>query len=91
MGTIALVVEELSPGHRVGEVTRRAHRFLKAGVPVVWLVDTEERVVLVYRAGTMSELVGETEELALDDITPGFRCRPAEFFTPSSPTQEDAG
>jgi Uma2 family endonuclease len=86
MGAIALVVEELSPGDRIGDVTRRIHRFMRAGVPLVWLVDPEERAVTVYHRKGF-RVVEETEELTREDLGPGFRCLAAEFFTPSGQKQ----
>jgi Uma2 family endonuclease len=88
MGTIALVVEELSPGDRISDVTRRVHRFMRAGVPLVWLVDPEERAVTVYYIDKGFKVFEETEELTRDDLGPGFCCLAGEFFTPPGQKQE---
>jgi Uma2 family endonuclease len=43
-----LVVEVLSPDDRPGKTNRRVEQYLRRGIPVVWLIDPEERIVTVY-------------------------------------------
>jgi Uma2 family endonuclease len=75
-----LAVEVLSPSDRWGAVTRRITRFLQRGVALVWLVDPEGRTVTVYRAGQLPQVLEGTDELACEDVLPGFRCPVADFF-----------
>jgi Uma2 family endonuclease len=51
MAAVALIVEEVTPGESYGKVMLRMSRYLQAGIPVVLLVDPEERVIMVYRRG----------------------------------------
>jgi Uma2 family endonuclease len=75
-----LVVEVLSPTDRWGKVTRRLAHFLSRGIPLVWLVDPEDRSVTVYRPGQLPQVFEENEELTGFDVLPEFRCRVADFF-----------
>jgi Uma2 family endonuclease len=73
----ALVVEVLSPS---GRVNQRISQYLRLGVPLVWLVDPEERMVTVYRPGREMQVFDESHELTGDDVLPEFRCRVADLF-----------
>jgi Uma2 family endonuclease len=75
-----LVVEVLSPSDQMTKVMRRISQFLKRGVPLVWLVDPEERAVTVYRPGQVHYVLREEEEVTGEDVLPGLRYRVAEFF-----------
>ena len=48
---IALVVEELAPGTRFTPTVQKMLQYLKGGIPLVWLVDNQDRCVTVYRKG----------------------------------------
>jgi Uma2 family endonuclease len=76
-----LVVEVLSPNDKRKDVTRKVADYLDGGVPVVWVVDYEERYVTVYRLNQPPRVVEEDDELAGGEELPGFTCRVAEFFT----------
>ncbi len=75
-----LAVEILSPDDKVKHVTRKIADYLKSGVDLVWLIDPEERTVIVYRREGSQVLLEEDGELTGDDVLPGFRCRVAELF-----------
>jgi Uma2 family endonuclease len=47
---------------------------------LLWLVDPEDRSVMVYRPGQLPRAVDETEELTGEDVLPDLRCRVADFF-----------
>ncbi len=79
---IALVVEELTPGEKISPVVQRMLQYLKSGVPLVWLVDNEERCVIVYRKGDSSYLLKEGEELTTPHVVPGSPVRVSELLTP---------
>ena len=75
-----LVVEVLSPSDRMTFMNRRISQFLKRGVPLIWVVDPEERAVTVYRPGHVHKVVREGEEVTGEEVLPGLRFRVAEFF-----------
>ena len=53
-----LCIEVLSPEDRMSRVNVRIKEFLSFGVPVVWLIDPEERRLWVYRPGSIEEATG---------------------------------
>src|SRR5207253_7566154 len=61
-----LVVEILSPSDRPGDVLGKVADWLSAGTRLVWVVDPERRLVRIYRADGVDEIV--TLEQALDEI-----------------------
>jgi Uma2 family endonuclease len=79
-----LLVEVLSPSDKYFKVVRRVNEFLDRGVPVIWVIDPEDRVVGVYRPGQLPVILDETDEIDGGAELPGFRCRVADlFFTPT--------
>jgi len=75
-----LVVEVLSPSDRPSRINRRVGQYLKRRIPLVWLVDPEERKVTVYRPGKDLYVLEETEELTGADVLPGLRLQVADLF-----------
>jgi Uma2 family endonuclease len=77
-----LAVEVVSPNDSAGDLEEKLDDYLKAGVPLVWVVNLRSRTVMVYRRdGTVSRL-RESDELSGEDIIPGFRCLVADIFPP---------
>jgi Uma2 family endonuclease len=75
-----LAVEVLSPNDNAGKVASKIADYLKCGVELVWLINPQDRNVIVYRPEkNPNELPGDAE-LTGDDVLPGFHCRVAEFF-----------
>src|SRR5262249_31137378 len=63
-----LAVEVLSPTDRITSATRRVTQFLKWGVPLVWLLDPEERTVTVFRPDRPPEVIEADQELTGDGV-----------------------
>lgn len=75
-----LVVEVISANDIATEVDEKIEEYLAAGVPLVWEVIPETRVVYVHRKdGTVTKL-HLSDELTGEDVLPGFHCRVADFF-----------
>lgn len=75
-----LVVEVLSPNDKAKKVTQKITDYLDSGVPVVWLVNYEERFVTVYRRDQPTpRVIDEDAEITVVEM-PGFACRVSEFF-----------
>jgi Uma2 family endonuclease len=55
-----LCIEILSPEDRMSRVNARIKEYLDFGVPVVWLVDPEEKKVWIYRQTGMEEAGGSS-------------------------------
>ena len=69
-----LAVEVLAHDDHPGETLEKIAQWLKAGVRLVWVVDSEKRAARVYRADGSEALLGPNETLDGEDVLPGFRC-----------------
>ena len=75
-----LVVEVVSPGNRAAALAEKTAAWLDAGVTVVWVVFPSTRQLQVCRRGEPGITYGSDDEVAVDDILPGFRARVADLF-----------
>ena len=69
-----LAVEILSPGDRPGEVLEKVADWLRAGTPLVWVVDPERGLARIHRADGSIEIVHEQAALTGETVLPGFTC-----------------
>jgi Uma2 family endonuclease len=79
-GPPVLAVEILSPEELVGDVDERLDEYLACGVRLVWLIDTHDRTVTIYRPGRPPEMVNSAQELSGDPELPGFQVAVARLF-----------
>ena len=70
-----LVVEILSPSDRPGDVLGKVADWLSAGTRLVWVIDPERRLVRIYRADGVDEIVTREQALDGEDVVPGFACQ----------------
>ena len=74
----------ISSHDEFGEVTEKIEEYLAAGIPLVWVIDPENEIVLIHRKdGTVTKL-HKQDELSGEDILPGFRCKVVELFPEST-------
>lgn len=73
-------VSRLSPSDLAKEVEDRIHRYLKAGVSLVWLVNPELRTVRTHRPDGTSYTFEGTAEITGEGVLPMFRCSIEKFF-----------
>ena len=77
----SLIVEVLSPEDRPSKTNRRIKQYLRRGVPLVWCLDPEDRVVTVYRPDREHDVIDMDGEITGEDVLPDCRFRVAELFT----------
>jgi Uma2 family endonuclease len=77
----SLVVEILSPNDRPNVATRRISQYLHRGVPLVWLLDPDNRTVAVHEPGQIARVLDDSEELTGGAILPGLRLAISDLFT----------
>ena len=75
-----LVVETLSPSDTAVEVEEKIACWLAAGVDCAVVVNPTARTVSVHRSGGAIVRITDNDELDLDDVVSGFRCRVSEIF-----------
>jgi Uma2 family endonuclease len=76
-----LAVEVSSPSDRPGRINAKVRDYLSNGVKLVWLIDTEDRKVSIYRPNRTLEVIDETAELTGGEELPGFSCPVRNLFS----------
>ena len=79
-----LAVEVISPHDVAEELEEKVADYLRAGVPLVWVVSPATRSVRIHRpraaANGPISVLSEDETLSGEDVLPGFSCGVREFF-----------
>jgi Uma2 family endonuclease len=75
-----LAVEVLSPDDRPFEIRTKVAEYLDRGVPLVVIIDPDERSVTVHRGSASPISLGTADLLDLDDVVQGFRCNVRDIF-----------
>jgi len=84
-----LAVEVISPNDSAYEVDYKVREYLGAGVPLIWVINPEDRTVRIDRRDLSISWLQEQDELSGEDVIPGFRCRVSAIF-PSKPAGQQA-
>lgn len=79
-GIPVLAVEVLSPSDTQESIKSKMKTYRRAKVPIVWLIDTGDRTVTVYRLGAKPRLVDDTMELSGEPELPGFTVPAGRLF-----------
>ncbi len=77
---VDLVVEVRSPSDSIGDMSRKAHTYLDAGVRVVLVLDPEHDSAGIYRPDELPQRMHNGDVLTLPDVLPGFAVPVARFF-----------
>jgi Uma2 family endonuclease len=80
IGPPDLAVEVLSPDDRPAAVSAKVTEYLASGVPLVWVLDPDERTVTAYRPHTDPVVFREGDELDAAGVVPGFTCAVRDIF-----------
>jgi Uma2 family endonuclease len=75
-----LAVEVLSPDDRPSDIRAKVAEYLKHHVPLVVVIDPDERRVTAHRRSSPPNTLGIAQILDLDDVVRGFRCRVQDIF-----------
>jgi len=75
-----LAVEIISPNDLWEKVISKVEEYFAAGVRQVWLISPTYRTLTVHHAPTQTTTLTENDELASDDLVPGFRLKLHELF-----------
>jgi Uma2 family endonuclease len=75
-----LAVEVLSAHDLAYEIDEKVEEYLLAGIPLVWVIDPEARIVFIHRKDGSTTKLRAYDELTGEDIVPGFRCLVSDLF-----------
>jgi len=75
-----LAAEVISPDDRWSEIEENVAEYLRAGVPLVWVIDPKTKQVHVHRAGQDVQVLGPEDVLTGEDVLPGFSCLVADLL-----------
>jgi Uma2 family endonuclease len=84
IGAPDLAVEIISPSNTANAIQEKVGHWLSHGTKGVLLVYSSQRSVVLWTAGGAVHL-NEDEELDLDPLIPGFRCKVSQLFPRRSP------
>ncbi len=69
-----LAIEVLSPSDQAELSDRKIGLYRAARTPLLWVIDPRSRTVAVWRQGALDATLTEPDdELALEDLVPGWR------------------
>jgi Uma2 family endonuclease len=75
-----LCVEVVSPSNTKKELRAKIKEYFFAGVRMVWVVDPEDRSVVILRAPDEGRTVYDDAILDGGDVLPGFSCKVSDLF-----------
>jgi Uma2 family endonuclease len=75
-----LIVEVKSPDDAWNEVRAKVEEYLKAGVPVVCVLDPERLTATVFQADGPEQILAAEELLSFPQVLPGFSAQVRRFF-----------
>jgi Uma2 family endonuclease len=78
-GAADLAVEVLSPDDTPAEIRQKVEEYLARGTASVLVIDPDGEAVSIFRPHAENSLSAD-DDLDLDDVLPGFRCRVGEIF-----------
>ena len=74
-----LAVEVISPGNSADDIHDKVRELLKMGTPLIWLVHSRARTVVVHTAAS-AVTYEESDTLSGGDVLPGFEVRVGDIF-----------
>jgi Uma2 family endonuclease len=75
-----LVVEVISPTDLYSDVSRKIDAYLRDGVPLIWVIDSQRRVATIYEKGKVPQSLTEIDSLHGNTFIPGFEMALSELF-----------
>jgi Uma2 family endonuclease len=79
-GAPDLAIEVLSPNDTVEDVEEKVDDYLRAGCPMVLMINPRRRTLTVHRPGQQPLVLRETDTFDAGEVVPGFRCPVAAIF-----------
>lgn len=77
-----IAIEIVSPRQSISMLIRKCLRAIARGVRIALVVDPQDEIVLVFRAGRPPQALHGADRIDLDEVLPGFELTVAELFAP---------
>ena len=81
-GAPDLAAEVLSPDDTVEKLQRKLQNYFANGTRLAWVINPEERSVLVHRGLSPEKVLGSRDKMDGDEVVPGFSMPVAGLFAP---------
>jgi Uma2 family endonuclease len=81
-----LAVEIVSSNDEVSELNEKVEEYLAADIPLVWVIDPENQIVIIHRKDGSVTKLHKNDKLSGEDIIPGFTCQVAALFPDANAT-----
>lgn len=75
-----IAIEVTSPDDRPGQLAEKLAFYLRIGIPLVWIVDPEERTLTAYRQDQPATIHAANETITAGPVLPGFQLALADLF-----------
>ena len=75
-----LAVEVLSPSDNRREMADKIGEYIECGVPLIWLVDPDDKSVTIFRSLTDVQRLESSDTISGEPVLPGFSCPVSRFF-----------
>jgi len=79
-GAPDLAVEVLSPSDTVNDMAEKLSDYFASGARLVWVVNPQEKSVLIYHETTPERLLRSGDMIDGEDVVPGFSMPVSELF-----------
>lgn len=90
-GRPTLAFESVSPGDEAAEVERKLMEYVRAGVPLIWVLYPQVRTGRVVLSDGSTRLLSEADAFTGGDLLPGLSVPLAGLLPPPERTEEAAG
>lgn len=67
-----LAIEVVSPGDRPVSIAEKVAFYLRAGVPITWVIDPADQLLTEFRPGRESIRYARGERVSAEPVLPGF-------------------
>ena len=81
------VAEVVSPSNTWMEIRARVEEYLTAGVPLVWVVEPDQRSVQAYRRDGSVALYRASDTIKNEPLLPGLSLRVSDIFPAAEPAR----
>ncbi len=76
-----ITVVVIAPDDTYEKVMKQLSECLNAGADQVWLMSSEDKMIIVHYSMTKFRMFRENDLFTCEELLPGFRCKVGDLFT----------